>query len=452
MDEHEFALLGTAAFEALAGKILAASKADQTEVAVIGVDSALTRFANSGIHQNVAERNVEVRVRAIVGKRQGVATTNDLSDAAIARVLERAVAAAERQPEDPELPDLPDPRAAEPVQSFSQATADCSPEQRAQMVEPVCRLAVESGLKASGACSTETTEIGIANSRGVLRHELRSHANLLMVVFDDEGSGYAEQTARDVTDIDAEALGREAVDKAVRSRGAVRCEPGEYPVVLEEYAVGEMLMYLAYMGFGALALQEGTSFLRGRLGQPVADPRISVWDDPRDPAGLPSSFDYEGVPSQRVDLISQGVASGVVYDQRTAVREGRPSTGHGMPAPGTFGPFPSHLAIGPGDTPKVDLAKGIERGLWVTRFNYVNVVKSDQAVLTGLTKDGTFLIEHGEVTRPVKNLRFTQGVLDAWSDLGAVGSTTRLLDGWGGAVRAPAMRLGRFRFTGVSDV
>jgi predicted Zn-dependent protease len=320
------------------------------------------------------------------------------------------------------------------------------------MVEPICRLAKEAGLNASGACSVQTTEIGIANSRGVLRHELRSHANLLTVILDDEGSGYAEETARDVTAIDAEALGREAVDKAVRSRGAVRCEPGEYPVVLEEYAVGEMLMYLAYMGFGALALQEGTSFLRGRLGQQVADPRISVWDDPRDPACLPSSFDYEGVPSQRVDLIENGIARGVVYDARTAAFEGKASTGHGLPAPSTYGPFPSHLIIAPGDTPKADLANGIERGLWVTRFNYVNVVKSDRAVLTGLTKDGTFLIEHGEVTRPVKNLRFTQGVLDAWDDLGAVGSTTRLLDGWGGAVRAPAMRLGRFRFTGVSDV
>src|SRR5262249_30849506 len=156
------------------------------------------------------------------------------------------LAAAERQPDDPELPDLPGPRPAEAVPSFSQATADCSPEQRAQMVAPVCRLAAEAGLNASGAWSTETTEIGIANSRGVLRHELRSHANLLTVVLDDEGSGYAEETARDVTALDAEALGREAVDKAVRSRGAVRFEPGEYPVVLEEYAIGEMLMYLAY--------------------------------------------------------------------------------------------------------------------------------------------------------------------------------------------------------------
>ena len=448
MDE----LLGRARFETLADRALNASTADQTEVVVIGVDSALTRFANSGIHQNVSERNVEVRVRAIVGKRSGVATTNDLSDSAMAQVVERAIEAARRQPEDPELPDLPGPLPAEAVPSFSRSTADCTPAQRARMVQPICALAVEHGLKASGACSTETTEIGIANSRGVRRHELRSSSGLLTVILDDQGSGYAERTARDVGSIDAEALGREAVDKAVRSRGAERIEPGDYPVVLEEYAVGEMLMYLAYMGFGAQALQEGTSFLRGRLGQQIVDLRISVWDDARNPIGLPASFDFEGVPKQRVGLIERGVGAGVVYDTKTAAREGKLSTGHGLPAPSTFGPFPSHLMMDAGDTPRSDLAKGIERGLWVTRFNYVNVVKSDRAVLTGLTKDGTYLIENGEVTRPVKNLRFTEGVLDAWSGLLALGAERRLMEGWGGAVLAPAMRLERFRFTGVSDV
>ncbi|MCC7371189.1 MAG: TldD/PmbA family protein [Chloroflexi bacterium] len=445
-------LLGQTAFERVADRVLAASSADQTEVVVLGTDSALTRFANSGIHQNVAERNAEVRVRALVGKRSGVATTNDLSDAGLVRVAERAIEAAQRQPEDPALPDLPSPLPVQPVASFNQATADCTPEQRARMVGVVCRLANEASLQASGACATETTELGIASSRGVRLYEQRSRASLLTVVLDDEGSGYAEQTALAVGSVDAEALGREAVDKAVRGRGAIRVEPGEYPVVLEEYAIGEMLMYLAYMGFGGLSLLEGTSFLRGKLGQRIVDPRISVVDDPRSSDGLPSSFDYEGVPSEHVDLIANGVGAGVVYDSRTATRAGRASTGHALPAPNTFGPFASHLMMAAGDTPRADLAKGIERGLWVTRFNYVNVVKSDQAVLTGLTKDGTFLIEHGEVTRPVRNLRFTQGVLDAWSGLDALGAERKLLEGWGGAVLAPAMRLSHFRFTGVSDV
>jgi predicted Zn-dependent protease len=320
------------------------------------------------------------------------------------------------------------------------------------MVATICRLATEQGLDASGALTTELSVVGVANSHELRRYEQRTHASLLTVVLDDAGSGYAERTSMSVDDLDAEAIGREAVDKAVRSRGAIRVEPGQYEVVLEEYAVGDVLNYLAYMGFGALALQEDTSFLRGKLGRKIVDERISVRDDGRDPDTLPASFDYEGMPKQRVPLIERGGAAGVVYDSRTAARDGRASTGHAMPAPSTFGPFPTNLVMAAGDTPKADLARPIRRGLWVTRLHYVNVAKSERAALTGLTRDGTFLIETGEVTRPVKNLRFTESILDAWNTVGAISRERLLVEGWGGGTLAPAMRLGRFTFTGVSDV
>ena len=444
-------MLGAEAFDRIGARVLGRSTADQTEVVVLGTDSALTRFASSTIHQNVAERNAEVRVRAIVGRRSGVAATNDLSDDALDRLAERAAEIARRQPEDPDLPDLPTPSELVPVDAYREETAACPPERRARMVATICRLATEQGLDASGALTTELSEIGVANSHGLRRHELRTRASLLTVVLDDAGSGYAERTSMSVDDLDAEAVGREAVDKAMRSRGAIRVEPGEYEVVLEEYAVGDILNYLAYMGFGALDLSEGTSFLRGKLGQRIVDERVSVWDDGRDPHTLPASFDFEGVPKERVPLIERGVAAGVVYDSRTAAREGRASTGHALPAPSTFGPFPTHLVMAPGDMPKAELARPIERGVWVTRLHYVNVAKSERAALTGLTRDGTFLIENGEVTRPVKNLRFTEGILDAWTTLGAVSRERLLVEGWGGGTLAPAMRLGRFTFTGVSD-
>ena len=445
-------MLGAEAFDRIAARVLARSRAEQTEVVVLGTDSALTRFASSAIHQNVAERNAEVRVRAVVGKRAGVATSNDLSDDTLDRLADRAAEIARHQPEDPDQPDLPGPSELEPVDAYREETASCPPERRARMVGTICRLATEQGLEASGALTTELSEVGVANSHGLRRHELRTRASLLTVVLDDAGSGYAERTSSSVDDLDAEAIGREAVDKAVRSRGAIRVEPGAYTVVLEEYAVGDVLNYLAYMGFGALAYREGTSFLRGRLGQKVVDERISVWDDGHDPRTLPASFDYEGVAKQRVALFERGVAAGVVYDSRTATRDGRASTGHAMPAPSTFGPFPTNLVMAPGDTPKAELARPIERGLWVTRLHYVNVAKSERAALTGLTRDGTFLIENGEVTRPVMNLRFTESVLDAWNALGAISQERLLVEGWGGGTLAPAMRLDRFTFTGVSDV
>ena len=444
-------MLGAEDFKAIADRVLGRSRADQTEVLLTATDSALTRFANSAIHQNVVERNAEVRVRAVVGRRVGVATTNDVSGDALDRVVERAAAVASRQPENPEFPGLPEASPAPEVEGYAAETAECPPERRARMVKAVCDLAVERELIASGALTTESTELGIANTRGVFLHDRFSRAHLVTVVMDGDSSGYAERTSRSVDAIDAEAAGREAVDKALTSRGATAVEPGEYAVVLEEYAVGELLAYLAYMGFGALSYQEGWGFLRGKLGQRIVDERISIWDDGRDPRGLPMGFDYEGVPKQRVDLVERGVAAAVVYDSETAARDGRRSTGHALPAPNTFGPFPLHLAMAPGDAPKEELAAPIERGLWITRFHYVNVLKSDTAALTGMTRDGTFLIERGEVTRPVKNLRFTQSVTDAWSALGALGRDLMLVDAWGGGMLVPAMRLNRFTFTGVSE-
>ncbi len=438
-------------FRRLAEPLLASPGADETEVVLIGTDSSLTRFANSAIHQNVVERNAEVRVRAVVGTRVGVATTNDLSERSLERVARRAIQSAYRQPDNPGFPGLPEPSFAAQVDGFRADTAECTPERRAEMVRVLCNLAREKTLMASGALTTESAVLGVANSRGVFAHQPTSRANILTVMMDDEGSGYAERSDRSIDAIDAEGAAREAIGNAERGRGAISLEPGNYPVVLGEYAVAELLTYLAYIGFGALAYQEGTSFLRGKLGTPIVDERISIWDDGRDERGLPTGFDFEGVPKQRVDLVVQGVAIGVVYDSATAARDGRASTGHALPAPNPSGPLPTHLQMGAGETPKAELGRDIQRGLWISRFHYVNVVKSESAVLTGLTRDGTFLIENGEIGRPVKNLRFTQAVLDAWVGLGALGSERALVESWGGAVLVPAMRLEAFSFTGVSE-
>lgn len=432
--------------------VLRRSRAEQTEVLLIGQESALTRFANSAIHQNVYERNADLRVRAVSGKRVGVATTNDLSDAGRERVAEQALAIAERQPENPEFPGLPAPRPIATIDGFAQSTATCTPEARARGVKAVCDLALEHQLNASGAYSTDVTEIAVVNSLGVDAYEAHTQATIKTVIMGPEdGSGYAERVALRIEDLDVEALAREAVDKTLRSRQPGELPPGEYPVILEEYAVAELLDYLAYMGFGALSYQEGHGFMAGRLGEKLTGERISIWDDGLDPRGAPSAFDFEGVPKQRVDLIRAGVAAGVVYDTHTAAREQRESTGHALPAPNTWGPFPMHLFMAPGDASKESMLLGMDRGLWVTRFHYVNVVHPKQSILTGMTRDGTFLVERGEITRPVRNFRFTQNTLQALSDTQALGKTLMRLGGFGGVTAVPALRLGAFTFTGVSS-
>jgi predicted Zn-dependent protease len=444
-------MLGREHVQHLLEDALRRSPADQTEIVLTAEDSALTRFANSGIHQNVFESDAQVRVRAVVGKRSGVAVSNRLEPEALAQAIETATAIARLQPENPDFPGLPEPQPVEELRPYSEATAAYSPEQRARAVKVVCDLAVEQGLLASGAFSTEAHELAVANSLGLFAYDAGTRAHFTTVVMGDDSSGYAERAAVDATALDAEALAREAVDKAVRSRGPVAVEPGEYRVVLQPYAVEEMLTYLAYLGLGALAVQEGRSFLGGRLGEQFVAPSIDLWDDGRDPRGLPLAFDYEGVPKQRVPFFERGVARGVVYDRLTAGREGRASTGHALPAPNTHGPLPLNLFLGAGDATDADLLAGVERGIWVTRFWYVNVVHPTQTILTGMTRDGTFLIERGELARPIRNLRFTTSVLDALASVERIGRDPLLIQSWLGGSLVPALRVGRFTFTGATE-
>jgi PmbA protein len=444
-------MLGRDHVQRLLEEALRRSPAEQTEIVLTAGDDALTRFANSGIHQNVAETNAEVRVRAVVGKRTGVAVSNRLEPDALAQTLETATAIARLQPENPDFPGLTPPQPVEPLHAYAEATAAYTPEQRARAVKVVCDLAVERGLVASGAFSTSSTEIAVASSLGLFAYDAGTRARFTTVVMSDDSSGYAERAAVDVQAIDAEALAREAVDKAVRSRNPVPVEPGEYRVVLQPYAVEEMLSYLAYIGLGALAVQEGRSFLVGRFGEQLAAPSVDLWDDGRDPRGLPLAFDFEGVQKQHVDFFEHGVARDVVYDRETAARAGRESTGHALPAPNTAGPLPTNLFLGAGDASDADLLAGVERGIWVTRFWYVNVVHPTQTILTGMTRDGTFLIERGEIAQPIRNLRFTTSVLDALASVERIGREPLLIQSWLGGSLVPALRVARFTFTGATE-
>ena len=442
---------GETALRRLAEQVMADSEADQTEVVISASDSALTRFASSAIHQNVFEAGVEVRVRAVVGTRIGVATTNQTDSRAIRETAERAVAGARLAPETPDFHGLPSPQPIPRVNAHSPATASYSAEQRARDVKAICDRSLEQGLNASGAWSTGELELAVANSRGVWAYDARTHASLKTVIMSDDSSGYAERTATDVSRIDVESVGREAIEKALRSRHPVHLDPGPYPVILEPYAVGTMIDYLAYMGLSALAVQEGRSFMNGAFGERLVGENISLWDDGLDPRGVPMAFDFEGVPKQRVDFFDRGVAKGVVYDSFTAGREAKESTGHALPAPNTWGPVPLNMFMSTGDADHAGLLRGIERGLWVTRFHYVNVVHPVRTILTGMTRDGTFLIENGEVTRPVHNLRFTQSVLEALSSVEALGREAVMLQDEVGGTCVPALRIGSFSFSSATE-
>jgi predicted Zn-dependent protease len=437
----------------LEGALAACPQADQAEALLFTEDSALTRFANNTIHQNVAERSASLHVRVAIGKRIGVARTDSLEAQAVREAAESACTIAGFSEEDPDFASLPAPAGAiQPIAAgFSEATAASTPRQRADAVLAMIRRAEQDRLTAAGACSTSCEEVAVANSLGVFAYQPSTAARLTLVVMGETSSGYAGRAATNVGDVDFAAAAEEACGRAVRSARPRDLEPGEYEVVLEPYAVAEMLEYLAYIGFGATALQEGRSFMAEKLGRQVAGEAISIYDDGLDPACFPLPFDFEGAPRRRVDLIDRGVARGVVYDSHTAARQGVPNTGHALPAPNPGGPMPSHLHVAPGSKTLEELVAGMERGLWVSRFHYVNVVQPLETILTGMTRDGAWWVEHGEVQYPVKNLRFSQNVLEALASVRAVGSQPKLEPGWLGGTLVPALHLGRFAFTGKTD-
>ena len=391
-----------------------------------------------------------MNLRFVRGTRIGVASSGRTDPEALRRLAETAGRIAAIVEESPDWAGLPAAAPDEPVEgAFAAGTADASPELRAAAVRAVIAAADAAGVGAFGSFSTGVETVAIATTTGIRAAEARTAARLLAVTMGpDDGTGYAEAAAVDATTIDAAAVGREAAEKARRAARPVDLPPGDYPVVLEEYAVVDLLDMLGYVGFSGLAVEEERSFFEP--GKRVGSELVTIGDDARDPAGMPASFDYEGVPTSRVVMIEAGICREIVHDSATAARAGVPSTGHGLPAPNPYGPFPLHAAMAAGTTPRAELVRGLRRGLLVTRFHYTNLVHAKLAVITGMTRDGTFLVEDGEIVGPVRNLRFTQSYLDALAAVEAVATERRLLRGELGAVLVPAVRIGSWRFTGAT--
>ncbi len=428
-------------------KVIGYSGADQTQATLAAGDSSLTRFANSTIHQNVSEWNAELAVKAVMGRRIGYARTNKLDDESVKAVVEQAVSFARHSEENPDFVSLPEPKPIAEIETYDEPTARYSPADRAGAVAGMIRKAGERGASAAGSLSNGYGELAVVNSLGVEGYSKRTTATLTTVMTCDSGYGYADRVAQRIGDLDPIDAAEEAARRSAQSRDPEPIEPGEYDVVLLPYAVFELIAFLAFLGFGALAVQEGRSFMGGKFGERITGENITIWDDGLDPRGLPRLFDPEGVPKQRVDLIVNGVANAVVYDSYTAKKEGKESTGHATGGMGTYGPVPMNMFMEPGDSSVDQMVHATERGILVTRFHYTNAIHPVRTVITGMTRDGTFLIENGEIVRPLKNLRFTDSVLDALANVDMISRSTKR-QAW--AV-VPAIRTRKFRFTGATE-
>jgi len=432
------------------------SPADQTEALLLTEDSSLTRFAKSSVHQHVAEKNRTLILRVVKDKRIAVLTANQLNRSSLRDLLRKAISITEVQHPNEDFVSLPTPQSIPEINTFHENIKSLTPNRKVKVINDLFKMVRGKDLQASGSFSNGEVEVAVVNSMGVEAYQRYSDLVFHLIVENDGGSGYAGFVSRDPDQLDIVSLAREAIQKA--SRGVPgQIEPGEYEVILEPYAVSELLSFLGYLGFHALAVQEGRSFFCNEFGKKLVDSRVTIYDDGLDAEGLQIPFDFEGVPKRRAIFFEEGVVKEVTYDSFTGNREGKNSTGHGLIAPNTEGPIPINLFMQGGESSLEEMVRSVRKGIYVTRFHYTNVVEPMKTVLTGMTRDGTFLIEEGEIKRPIKNLRFTESVLRTLSRVSAISKdrrtcsegtvySRRFITG----VVAPAIKVDGFNFSGVS--
>jgi PmbA protein len=425
--------------------------------------SLLLRFANNRPTQSTAIDDVTVELALVRHGHVGRATTNAVDDESVAGCARRAAAAAEAASAagHGSFAGFPDPQEAAAHHGHDPQTARLDPELGGAALASAFEVARDAGLDAHGIWTAAEAERAVATSSGagVVERTTDAFMKVICIAPEDDGagrSGYAADTTVAAGPIDAAALAERAAGKAAAAGEPARLEPGEYPVVFEPHAAGWLCDLLAVTAFNGLAHAEGRGALAGRLGKVVAAPAINLSDSPRFRGTLPRAFDAEGVAKAPLPLIQDGVSHRVVHDLRSAALAGERSTGHAL-APGghPHGPHPTNLVLaGGGAADEDELCSGVERGIYVTRLWYANVVRPKETLVTAVTRDGTFLIEDGRVTRPVRDLRLTDSVLDILSCTRALTARQKLTsDGefygrrFASGVVCPALLASAVRFT-----
>lgn len=410
-------MVGENQLKQIAQKVLALSPSGETEVLLWVSENGLTRFANSTIHQNVAWEDINISVRVALGKKVGVAGGNRFDDTGLAQVVETAVAIAKLQKEDPYFVGLPKPLALPKIStSYSLDTV----EERSKKVKVIIDKAKAQHITASGSFQSGLSELAIANSHGVWAYHISSSADLSTILLGDTSTGFAGEVANKAADINAEMVASTAINKVLQSANPKEVAPGQWDVILEPQAVNELITFFAFMGPNARIYHEQASFLSGKLGQQVANKQITIVDDPLSSDAFPMPFDFEGYPKQKTTIIENGILKNLVYDSYYATRFKATNTGHALPAPNTGGPVPLHLLIKPGTTTRSAMIRNVKKGLLVTRLWYIRVLNPRSLSLTGMTRDGLFLIENGEIVGGVKNMRFNQSIPEMLSNVVAI--------------------------------
>jgi predicted Zn-dependent protease len=434
------------------GHVMRAAEAagvEDMEVSIHGVASALTRFANNTIHQNVAEAEHAVSVRALIGQRTARATTNRLDPDSIRQVVENAISLTRARQPDPDVLPLLEPEPYEVVDRHSQFTCASTPLDRAQAVAEAIRIVESEGQTAAGIYSTSHEVEALLNSRGVFAWHDETMTRFSITAMAGDSSGWAKASSVDCRQIDPVGLARRAADKARLSRNPVELAPGAYTVVLEPAAVLDLVGQI-FGDFSATAMADQRSFLNDRIGEKIFGENIHIVDDAYHPLQSGAGFDGEGVPRRRLELVAGGVPREVAYSRAAAVKASTEATGHGFPLPNDYGEAPANIVIAGGETPIDDMIASTERGILVTRLWYIREVDPYEKIMTGMTRDGTFLIENGEVVRGLRNFRFNQSVIEMLKRVESLSPSVRASGEEAIDMVAPAMKVREFQFTEVT--
>jgi len=441
--------LTTAELERIAERVLKLSGADETEVDIGATTDALTRFANNTIHQNVAEQTLSLSVRAVVDGRTARSTTNKTDDDSLRRVVASAISLARNEPENPDLLPMLGKQTYQKVSRFFSATANTTPEDRAKAVARVCKMADKRRQTAAGIFSSGGSRSVLANSKGLFASYEQTRAEFSVTILEKNSSGWAKANSPDVRKIDPQALAESASEKSAQSREPREIAPGRYTTILPPAAVLDLVGFLFY-DFAGTAVLDKRSCFTGRIGKKVLGENITLWDDVYHPLQTGHPYDGEGMPRQKVQLVDRGVVKNLVYSRATAKKMKAKSTGHGFSLPNDYGEAPMNLVFAGGDKSVEEMVRTTERGILVTRLWYIREVDPYEKILTGMTRDGTFLIENGKIAGGIRNFRFNQSIIEMLTNVEMLGPSVRAAGEESFEMVVPPMKVRDFHFSEVT--
>src|SRR5882672_1676085 len=448
------------------------STADEVEVLFSGGRFALTRFANNTIHQNVEDETHIVSVRTVFGGRTARATTNKFDDDGLQRVVESSEALAKVQHPDPDLLPMPDSREASggaddgvgvtlvPSRHFAE-TASITPQVRAEGVRKIVQVAQRHKLTTAGIFSSSASVEGIFNSRGLSDWHTQTLAEVSITMLAADSSGWQKANSPDVTNLDPLSMAEIAARKTVDAAHPAEIPAGKYTVILEPSAALDIVGFM-FWDYSGMAILDQRSFLTGRIGSQLFGENITIWDDVTHPLQSGSPFDGEGMRRLRVPLVENGVVKRVVYARATAERMKRSEhkdkagpiepTGHGFPLPNEMGEMPLNIVFAAPANPQTlaEMIASTERGVLVTRLWYIREVDPYEKIVTGMTRDGTFLVENGQVRQGIRNFRFNESLIHMLSNVAAMSEPLRSCGEESFDMVVPAMKIRDFNFTEVT--